>query len=130
MAANDPGPAACAAGRAPRMSLVPRRMNPTDLPVQSTSPTGKLELRWLIHWLREDHLITSEDAERIKKRFGAADSKQHPLVRLGAAGLARRGRAKPLDTEALTEWLAGRCGLAYMRIDPPKVDVGRVSDVM
>ena len=51
-------------------------------------------------------------------------------MRLGAAGLTRRGSAKPLDTEALTEWLAGRCGLAYMRIDPLKVDVGRVSDVM
>ena len=45
-------------------------MNPTDLPVQSTTPTGKLELRWLIRWLREDHLITSEDAERIKGRYG------------------------------------------------------------
>ncbi|HMC15981.1 MAG TPA: type II/IV secretion system protein, partial [Albitalea sp.] len=104
-------------------------MNPSDLPVHST-PTGKLELRWLIRWLREDHLITTEDAERIKKRFGSADSKQHPLVRLGAAGLTRRGSAKPLDTEALTEWLASRCGLPYLHIDPLKVDVGRVSDVM
>jgi general secretion pathway protein E len=30
----------------------------------------------------------------------------------------------------LTEWLAGHCGLPYQRIDPLKVDVGRVSDVM
>src|SRR5205085_183622 len=63
-------------------------------------------------------------------RFGAGDSAQHPLVRLAAAGLVRKGTGKPLDSEALTEWLAGRCGLPYLRIDPLKVDVGRVADVM
>ena len=35
-----------------------------------------------------------------------------------------------LDTEALTEWLAGRVGLPYLRIDPLRADVGRVADVM
>src|ERR1700704_1142009 len=108
-------------------------MNPTDLPAEAPTraqPSGPLDWRWLIKWLREDHLISSEDAERTKKRFGAAHSKQHPLVRLAAAGLTRKGTTKLLDTEALTEWLAGRCGLPYVRIDPLKVDVGRVADVM
>jgi general secretion pathway protein E len=40
----------------------------------------------------------------------------------------RQGQA--LDVEALTEWLARRAGLPYLRIDPLKVDVGRVADVM
>ena len=35
-----------------------------------------------------------------------------------------------LDTETLTEWLAKRSKLPYMRVDPLKVDVGRVADVM
>ena len=30
----------------------------------------------------------------------------------------------------LTQWLAGRAGLAYLRIDPLKVDVGKVADTM
>jgi general secretion pathway protein E len=104
-------------------------MNPTDLPVQST-PTGRLDWRVLLQWLREDRLISSEDAQRTTKRFGAGDSAQHPLVRLGAAGLTRAPHGKPLDAEALTEWLAGRCGMPYLRIDPLKVDVARVTDVM
>ncbi|HEY2928614.1 GspE/PulE family protein [Piscinibacter sp.] len=104
-------------------------MNPTDLPLQST-PTGRLDWRVLLQWLREDRLISSDDAQRTTKRFGAADSAQHPLVRLGAAGLTRVPHGKPLDTEALTEWLAGRCGMPYLRIDPLKVDVARVTDVM
>ena len=37
---------------------------------------------------------------------------------------------KPLDMEALTQWLAGRAGLAYLRVDPLKVDVGKVADTM
>lgn len=104
-------------------------MKPADLPAHAT-PSGRLDWRLLLKWLREDQLIDAEDAERTRKRFGAADSAQHPLVRLGAAGLTRSGSEKLLDTEALTEWLAGRCGLPYLRIDPLKVDVGRVADVM
>ena len=99
------------------------------LPLQ-TNPEGKLEWRWLLKALRDDHLISSEDADRTAKRFGGADSSQHPLIRLASAGLVRKGTHKPLDVEALTEWLAGRCGLAYLRIDPLKVDVGRVAEVM
>ena len=100
---------------------------PTDRP---KIPTGRLDWRWLLKWLREDQFITSEDAEVTKKRFTGADSAQHPLVRLGSAGLIRRSTGRPLDTESLTEWLAGRCNLPYVRIDPLKVDVGRVADVM
>ncbi|MFG5408160.1 GspE/PulE family protein [Piscinibacter sakaiensis] len=70
---------------------------------------------------------------RTAKRFAAGDSAQHPLVRLGHAGLERAGgtaAGRPLDVEGLTEWLAQRCGLPYLRIDPLKVDVGRVAEVM
>jgi general secretion pathway protein E len=101
-----------------------------DIPLD-VAPTGKLDWRRLLDWLSDDDLIECADAERTIKRFGAAHSAQHPLVRLGAAGLVRKGSAgKALDTDALTEWLAARCGLPYLRIDPLKVDVGRVADVM
>ncbi len=101
-----------------------------DIPLD-VAPTGKLDWRRLLDWLSDDDLIECADAERTIKRFGAAHSAQHPLVRLGAAGLVRKGTAgKTLDTDALTEWLAARCGLPYLRIDPLKVDVGRVADVM
>jgi general secretion pathway protein E len=116
-------------------------MKPRDLPTSAASsatappgasatPTGPLDWRTLLKWLREDEVVSTDEAERTRKRFGGADSAQHPLVRLGAAGLTRKGSGKPLDTEALTEWLAGRSGLPYVRIDPLKVDVGRVADIM
>jgi len=37
---------------------------------------------------------------------------------------------RPLDLEALTEWLAGWCGLPYYHIDPLKVNLAAVTDVM
>jgi general secretion pathway protein E len=92
-------------------------------------PKGRLEWHELLHWLRDDGLITEADAERVVQRFGAGASSLHALVRLGGAGL-KRPTGAALDTEALTEWLASRAGLAYVRIDPLKADVGRVADVM
>ena len=91
---------------------------------------GKLDWRVLLGWLRDDRLISADDAERVTRRFGAGSSSQHALVRLGAAGLQRAGTQQALDTEALSEWLAQRCGLPFQRIDPLKADVGRVADVM
>jgi general secretion pathway protein E len=95
-----------------------------------TPRASKLESRELLKWLREDGVISAADAEHTARRFAGAHSAQHPLVRIGAAGLMRVGQDKPLDVEALTEWLAGRCGLPYLRIDPLRVDVGRVAEIM
>jgi general secretion pathway protein E len=91
---------------------------------------GRLDWRPLLDWLRDDGLISSADADSTARRFAGGHSKQHPLVRLAAADLVRQGSAKPLDVEALTEWLAARCGMPYLRIDPLRVDVGRVAEIM
>jgi general secretion pathway protein E len=107
-------PATAAAGRAPAQNL----------------HKGRLEWPVLLDWLREDGWVSAEDAEQVGARFRAGPSSLHALVRLGAAGLSHAKTGKLLDTEALTEWLAGRCGLSYLRIDPLKVEVGRVADVM
>ena len=97
-------------------------------------PAGKLDWRQLLGWLRDDGMIERDEADKTMKRFGSTHSVQHPLVRLAAAGLQRKGpaggAAKTLDIEALTAWLAQRCGMPYLPIDPLKVDVGRVADVM
>ena len=93
---------------------------------------GRLDWRRLLQWLAEDGLIGPEEGDRVARRFGT-DSSLHALVRLGGAGLLRKsgpGAGKPLDTEALTEWLAGRVGLPYLRIDPLRAEGGRVADVM
>ncbi len=106
--------------------------SPAAPPAPSAPPAARGRLEWplLLQWLQQDGWIAAADAERVAARFRAGASSLHALVRLGGAGLVRQGSGRALDTEALTEWLAGRCQLPYLRIDPLRVDVGRVAEVM
>ena len=62
----------------------------------------------LLHWLRDDGADQRrDDAQRTTQRFGAGDSAQHPLVRLGGAGLTQAGTGSALDAEALTNGWPG-----------------------
>ncbi|MDP3759044.1 MAG: ATPase, T2SS/T4P/T4SS family [Ramlibacter sp.] len=99
-------------------------------PPGRTTHQGPLDWRRLVEWLSHDGVISAEEARRTIARCSQAESVQHPLVRLAAVAMARAGDGKPLDIESLTQWLAGRTGLDYLRIDPLKVDVGKVADTM
>ena len=105
----------------------------TVAPSHSHTPTphqGPVDWRRLVEWARADGLITREEAQRTVARCAQAESVQHPLVRLASVSMIRASDGKPLDIESLTQWLAGRAGLEYLRIDPLKVDVGKVSETM
>jgi general secretion pathway protein E len=91
---------------------------------------GPLDLRRLIEWLAADGVISPVEAKRTIARCAQAESRQAPLVRLANVAMTRESDGKPLDLEMLTQWLAGRAGLGYLRIDPLKVDVGKVADTM
>jgi general secretion pathway protein E len=91
---------------------------------------GPLDWRILVGWLREDGVISADEAARTVARCASAHSSQHPLVRLAVVGMVRQADGQVLDVEMLTQWLAERSGLEYFRIDPLKVDVGKVGDVM
>ncbi len=84
----------------------------------------------MVEWMGEDGLISTEEVSRTIARCSQAESAQHPLVRLASVAMTRASDGKPLDIELLTQWLAGRAGLDYVRIDPLKVDVGKVADTM
>ena len=91
---------------------------------------GPLDWRTLVQWLLDDGVISGAEAERTVARCASAHSAQHPLQRLSVVAMARKADSHVLDVELLTQWLAKRSGLDYMRIDPLKVDVGKVADVM
>jgi general secretion pathway protein E len=99
-------------------------------PIARTAPRGPLDWRSLVEWLEHDGVISPEEARRTVARCSQAESAQHPLVRLAAVAITRVSDGKPLDVEMLTQWLAKRTGLDYLRIDPLKVDVGKVADTM
>ncbi|MFM9880914.1 MAG: GspE/PulE family protein [Burkholderiaceae bacterium] len=95
-----------------------------------TPHQGPLEWRLLVQWLHADGVISDDEAHRTNARCSQAESAQHPLLRLANVGMTRQADGKALEIEGLTEWLAGRCGMGYVRIDPLKVDVGKVADTM
>jgi general secretion pathway protein E len=91
---------------------------------------GPLDWRMLVDWLLKDQVISDNEAARTIARCASAHSAQHPLQRLAVVGMARASDGHVLDAELLTQWLAARTDLDYFRIDPLKVDVGKVADVM
>ncbi|WP_373807148.1 GspE/PulE family protein [Delftia acidovorans] len=98
--------------------------------VVPSNPSGPLDWRRLVQWLLADGVITAEEAQRTVARCSQAESTQHPLVRLANVGMARAGDGRALDIEELTQYLATRSGMAYLRIDPLRVDAGRVGEIM
>lgn len=91
---------------------------------------GPPDWRKLVEWLSEDGVISSAEAQRTIARCSQVQSAQAPLIRLASVSMVRVADGKPLDIETIAQWLAGRAGLNYLRIDPLKVDVGKVADTM
>jgi general secretion pathway protein E len=98
--------------------------------VSSAAPRGRLNWRDVLRWMHSDGLISKEEAERIFQRCAAASSSQHALQRLANVAVHRASDGKKLDLDGITHWLAQHAGLPYLKIDPLKVDVARIADVM
>src|SRR5450830_1466291 len=121
-----------------RNHRTPAAMSATAPPSASSSPSaspaipyiGLLDWRRVVEWLRADGVISVEQAERTVARCSQAESAQHPLVRLASVAMQRASNGRPLDLEELTQYIAGRAGIDYLRIDPLRVDVGKVSETM
>ena len=91
---------------------------------------GPLDWRTLVEWLSEDGIISQAESARTIARCSQVQSAQPPLIRLASVSMTRMADGKPLDMETMAQWLAGRAKLNYLRIDPLKVDVGKVADAM
>jgi general secretion pathway protein E len=114
------------------MSAVKPPQRPASPPEShgKKSYVGPLDWRQLVEWLSEDGVISPQEAQRTIARCSQVQSAQHPLVRLASVSMTRVADGKPLDIETIAQWLAGRANLNYLRIDPLKVDVGKVADTM
>ncbi len=91
---------------------------------------GPVQWRHLVEWMRDDGVISVAEAERTIARCSQAESAQPALVRLAAVGIEAGADGRALDVEQLAQYLAQRAGLDYLRIDPLKVNVGKVAEVM
>ena len=92
------------------------------------TPEQRLDLRSLALVLNADGHLSDADCKRLgKTAIGAV----HPLVYISEQKLADPSRdGRLLDMDALLAWLGGRTGQAVYDIDPLKINVGEVSEVM
>ena len=119
------------------MATIPQRPAAANAPV-AASPVrlglhGRLELDETLMALVQDGLLATDDARRIRadSRSGKDKLALHPLVLV--ANLKppdQRNPEKPLGLEILTQWLAEKAALPYLRIDPMKIDVAAVTQVI
>jgi len=107
---------------------------PAAAPAKSVRTSGvdrKLQMREVVEGLAAENYLSPNDAQHLltEQKYRRGDT--HPLV-LIAEGKFKNQRAggKLLDLETLTEWLAGFVGLPYFHIDPLKIDMRAVTEVM
>jgi general secretion pathway protein E len=93
----------------------------------------RLDLDETLAALVADGVLTDADVKRVRAdvRTARGRTELHPLVLVANLKLPDARRPdKPLSLEVLTEWLAKRAELPYVKIDPMKIDVAAVTQVV
>ena len=103
--------------------------NPPARPRAAPAPE-RLDLADVIAWLVTDGVLAANTVEAIATLAGRGAYKdKHPLAMLAERSLRDARNGQPLTLEALTQWLAARSGLEFVRIDPVRVEVVKVTAV-
>jgi general secretion pathway protein E len=93
----------------------------------------RLDLDETLAALVADGVITDGDATRVRAdvRTARGRTELHPLVLVANLKLPdQRHPDKPLSLEVLTQWLAQRANLPYIKVDPMKIDVAAVTQLV
>ena len=91
----------------------------------------KLQLKEVLDWLVQDGLVEGESVAKLIQEARVQASKRHPITLIAEARLrAKNPPHAVLNADALTEWLAGRVKLPFYHIDPLKIDLRSVTQVM
>jgi len=87
----------------------------------------RLDLRTLTQELNVRGMLSDSDRARMARLDAGS---VHPLVFLAERGLTNTATDRPLDMDGLLRWLSEESGQQVYRIDPLKIDVGAVAEVM
>lgn len=92
----------------------------------------KLTIEFVLSRLQQDGIISPQQvAQYHSRRPGNPDEKDHPLVTIADQGWQSITKPSyPLTLEQLTRWLAKTTGQEYLRIDPLKIDVSKVTGII
>ena len=107
-------------------------LSPRSVPAaRSRLPEHRLTVKEVLDELVADGWIDQADAERALAGSRTERSELHPLVVIANKQLRRPQLLhQVLSLELLTEWLANKAGLPYLRIDPLKLDIAAVERLL
>lgn len=92
----------------------------------------KLKLGYILDLLAKDGLINQQ--QRVQLANISSDQTKipiHPLITIAEQGWQSTSKPSyPLSLETLTKWLAEKVNQAYLRIDPLKIDVQKITSVV
>jgi general secretion pathway protein E len=87
----------------------------------------KLDLRTLVAELNAAGVLSDSDQARMAE---VNSGSVHPLVFLAEQKLGNARSGRPLEMEGLLSWLAEESGQGLYQIDPLKINVGSIAEVM
>ncbi|TDU25661.1 general secretion pathway protein E [Panacagrimonas perspica] len=94
-------------------------------------PDRRLAVPELLDALLADGLISGAQRKEITIKVDVTRDKRHPLdILAGADWPDPRKAGGKLTMDVLTQWLAARHNMGWMRIDPLSIDVAKVTSVM
>src|SRR5690349_4179542 len=98
----------------------------------SKSVDRKLQLREVLDWLVEDGMVPADKAAKLVQdsKFTRGGSRHPAIVISEQRWRSEKAPQQLLGAEALTEWLAGRMKMGFYHIDPLKIDLKAVTQVM
>lgn len=97
----------------------------------NTKQNQHLEVDDILKWLEEDEMVDVENSQMLRTLAVAAEyKKKNPLEVIADRNWINLTTQKLLTLDILTQWFARRVGLPYVRIDPLKIEVAEVTEVM
>lgn len=90
-----------------------------------------LDVHGILLWLEQDEMVDAENAHMLRTlAVGEEYKKKHPLEIIAERNWVNEKTGEKLTLEVLTRWLADRVELPFVRIDPLKIEVSEVTEVM
>ena len=90
-----------------------------------------LEVHDILTWLEEDGMVDADNAHMLRTlAVGEQYKKKNPLEVIADRNWVNNVTGKPMTLDFLSQWLADRVNLPFVRIDPLKVEVAEVTEVM
>ena len=97
----------------------------------SPFPRRKLEVADMLDALLADGMVDGENAQMLRTlAVGERYREKHPLEVIAERNWKNLKTGEPLTLESLLQWFADKVSLPFMRIDPLKVEVTEVTEVM